>query len=1373
MQTSNNMRLGMNQDIDPKYQPDGSYRYALNAVLETREGDLLNIGNELGNVLCAKNFPTNMKIVGHTLTDTDDIVIALYDPTPTRPEHQIGIYNPTSCIYTLIAKSEDFNFYGPVNMLFRVRNGKDRIIYLTSEGNPYRVANITDTAAWVNPTTKFVININKITLSPDYVIPALSQATILDGKGSLPYGTRSYYFQYLDVDFNPINRWLPLTNYIPVTYNDVNGADNEISSPFWQSLSSKAIQLDLTNVDITFPYYRLGVVKRHSIDNIITGVDVTFPIERKTTNSYVDTGSNIDYSSSIDEFLIDNLKVDFVGSHMVDKNRLYIGNLSRKYRDYSLLQRYASAITVNYQAIANSDREGLTENVYTVPKNFLKNDVVALGIIYHFTDGTDSPVQHIPGRAPNVVPGTHTNPYIPTHTDWDTDTITDDNEVLGNKRWQVYNTASLSPTSTINAMNGYLGYYEVSNTYTNKIACDGDSYWGTDFWGNALANTPIRHHKIPSNLLFVEDDPYKAAHLHFDIQLVLDNIEFPPDVSSYDIVIGEGESTIVDRGYLTLMSRDITRKQASADDNTYYNSYIEMDNLDFSVAGTPPVDTGYWDIGPTPYFIFTSPKGVYNASRLNGDYISIEKIFTDPVDRSAVTTTLEELNYKAEIDCSSFINGYTLYGRPESRINYLVNNSYYLDRSIPGNGSNLPDDLVEEAISTSQVIISPKETLQNRSKNHNINVLELAETLAEMATPATPGGPYNAYFNGATILADLKTTKEVYTNLDTITYKRLSYRPIYDEDPVVLEGGNAYGVFFDTVENYWSDDTTDNGITEINSFHSFVTGKFDYTLNLELRSTNKEGKYKYYQYPGVDHLAFRRYIVSKYYELEAENPLFWQEFYQLDEKYSNLLSDKPYFPLELTYDFCNIYVENNPFRIAYSQEDNTELRTDLCRQFKVNNYRDIPANTGEIKDLFTAFDEAYVGTPQTIYKAFLRPQTIQASGNTTYLGTGDILSLPFKSLKSPDFALGGLLSFKDRVHTEFGVFYVDPLSGRPFLLTDSINDLSLQSMRNFWEENGTFKLRTQLKEIADYDYPFYTTIHNIGYAVVYDPRFKRVIVHKKDYLINGKYAHGFKVSTTTSIVTPLTLWFNGTDFYYNGVSGTPVKVTLDNTTYFENRSFTISYSFLSQSWVSFHSYFPYYMMNDYNTFYSNGIYKHNVPTFQSYYGVKYPHIVDIVAKHDPINAKVFSSVYYSSKTNLFDGVKLTYKNYPATFDGLIVYNSYQTSGYKELALAEPFKVSDASKTYVSKIDNLYRLNDVRDITIDKDAPIWQTDWDAIKNTPYLDKIVNNSNINLNTSEFEQGRFRDYYLGLRFFFNNPLNLKITTDLITTNYENRNR
>lgn len=99
MLTSNQFIKGINQDIHPKYQDEGTYRFALNAVLETEFGEQPSLSNERGNVLCGE-FPEGKVINGHVLLDNDEVFITLYDP---NGEHEVGILNSSSCTYTTLS----------------------------------------------------------------------------------------------------------------------------------------------------------------------------------------------------------------------------------------------------------------------------------------------------------------------------------------------------------------------------------------------------------------------------------------------------------------------------------------------------------------------------------------------------------------------------------------------------------------------------------------------------------------------------------------------------------------------------------------------------------------------------------------------------------------------------------------------------------------------------------------------------------------------------------------------------------------------------------------------------------------------------------------------------------------------------------------------------------------------------------------------------------------------------------------------------------------------------------------------------------------------------------------------------------------------
>jgi len=286
-------------------------------------------------------------------------------------------------------------------------------------------------------------------------------------------------------------------------------------------------------------------------------------------------------------------------------------------------------------------------------------------------------------------------------------------------------------------------------------------------------------------------------------------------------------------------------------------------------------------------------------------------------------------------------------------------------------------------------------------------------------------------------------------------------------------------------------------------------------------------------------------------------------------------------------------------------------------------------------------------------------------------------------------------------------------------------------------------------------------------------------VHKRDFKVLPRY--NFTYVTTDEDDVPGTLddfelRFNGHSFYTD-INTTPTQITFDNSDYFENKSFTLSYSFVTQSWDSFHSFLPQYAFGSHTNHFSStdSIYRHDNGDFTTYYDTKYPHIVDFIAVNDPMSAKLSSSVLYSSTASYYDEQSNQYHRIPETYTGYIAYNSNQSTGYNTLTLKTDAFTQDSSnaEALVKHTDRQYRLNDLRDRTVNQDNPIWDSAWGNIQSQYPIDKVPFAINIDNDQSPFEAKRLRDHYLGLRLFFQPDINAKITTDIIATTYANRNR
>lgn len=584
------------------------------------------------------------------------------------------------------------------------------------------------------------------------------------------------------------------------------------------------------------------------------------------------------------------------------------------------------------------------------------------------------------------------------------------------------------------------------------------------------------------------------------------------------------------------------------------------------------------------------------------------------------------------------------------------------------------------------------------------------------------------------------------------------------------------------VNDYWW--TFDEGNDRPSVSSDFVSIVLESEFNVGLRHQDKSdtpGKYLYYQFVNEvdgDSPAKRAadYIAQKYYRPTEDSFYFYPEAYLYSKAFSQLGSIVRYIPISEDYDFCSACEDTFPYRIYYSESDDIERRRDNFLTILPNNYTDIDGNSGPITDMFINFNELVVNT---IYTPYIIPTNVQVlnteDSTNVYVGSGKVFQIPPKPLKNSDVAFGGVEFWKSRVSTEYGNVWVDNKSSRPLLLSDKLNDISLNGMRNFWQENGSISFNTQYKLLTNAMYPLQSTVNvnGVGLITTYDSRHKRLIFHKKDYRILDGYTNNFTVTLPDDpVTTDFTLWFDGTNFYYNGRPGLGTSlIDITDSRFFENKSFTISYSFLTNSWVSFHSYFPYYMFNDSDSFYTDDLYKHNEGNFQTYYDIKYDHMIDLIAINNPVEAKLNTNICYASNVyeKYFDG---TFFLANSTFTKGVFYNSKQSSGYQDLIVKAPFDFNlDLNQIAVTKVDNKWRLNDLRDITYDNFQPVWSKDWANTFSNYWIDKVPNN--IDYMKSLFEAARFRDHYLGVRLFFNPSSNYKINTDIVQTYNVNRNR
>lgn len=207
---------GLYTDSHPLSQPKDTYRFALNAVNDSREGDIGFLTNEKGTTPCP-TLPEGYSIIGDILM-ADDIRVAFITNNTLS---QIGLIQ--DCIYTPIltetANNSFLNFstQHQIQGTYRVVFGCQRTVYFTDFYNPIRTIDIDklinspeeyqdSTGDWDAATFR---------LFPNLTVPIISNIVTNDSGGNLTVGTYQAVIQYLDSDLNPTN-WFDISNPVPI-----------------------------------------------------------------------------------------------------------------------------------------------------------------------------------------------------------------------------------------------------------------------------------------------------------------------------------------------------------------------------------------------------------------------------------------------------------------------------------------------------------------------------------------------------------------------------------------------------------------------------------------------------------------------------------------------------------------------------------------------------------------------------------------------------------------------------------------------------------------------------------------------------------------------------------------------------------------------------------------------------------------------------------------------------------------------------------------------------------------------------------------------------------------------------------------------------
>jgi len=529
-----------------------------------------------------------------------------------------------------------------------------------------------------------------------------------------------------------------------------------------------------------------------------------------------------------------------------------------------------------------------------------------------------------------------------------------------------------------------------------------------------------------------------------------------------------------------------------------------------------------------------------------------------------------------------------------------------------------------------------------------------------------------------------------------ITYKGTKYAnlltPVYHADN---EKGGALGEYkidFSTSKLDCSISGGVGGGDRNGFFYLFSTGIVNFfvesDINTELRYSGVNPQDTWY--PKLKNTDVWDWMEEQKVSINLDNTYY----YNFD--YSKQNTEEALFPQAADFKPNTSCKNTHPRRIIYSKQDNEEASADNWLVYPANNYCDVDSYLGSIIDI-EALDTYKVlvrcENGSLVFNAY---DTLQLAQTSVTVGTGGMFSQRPQTFAETDTGYAGSQS-KYAINTsQYGTFFPEFKRGRVFHYAGQLEEISNNGMFDWFQENMNFKIQSQIPNV-NLDNPF----TGIGYNSVYDNRLNLWFLTKKDYKLKNIKELG-----------NITLDENNNILY----KGKPANF-LDNKIW-KNVGWTISYSPLYKSWISFHSFQPNYYINGIQNFYTGlqdgVIYKHwDKFSFQTYYKKLYPFEIMITTSKEELTS-ILQSIEYNLKIQKYlnNNYQDLYENHNINFTKAIISTDNQSSGLLNLIKKDsqnPYQSLSYPKSNIGSIDILYskieghkyRINQFADLVLDK------------------------------------------------------------------------
>jgi len=544
------------------------------------------------------------------------------------------------------------------------------------------------------------------------------------------------------------------------------------------------------------------------------------------------------------------------------------------------------------------------------------------------------------------------------------------------------------------------------------------------------------------------------------------------------------------------------------------------------------------------------------------------------------------------------------------------------------------------------------------------------------------------------------------------------------------------------------DDIYEKGMAYLYSY-GISTFYVESQINVDMRQAynNKEGDF--YPHVGGD--------IPDYWLQEKNVPIAFDNTYTYNQTYSKENKETSFTLLRPDWQPDQLCYINYNNRTIWSEQTAQEDTRNNWLVYKPANLFDFPKAFGNVVAVNTLETRAVLVRYQNHCQIYNAMATVETTAVNATLGTGAL----FSGTQPIDFprTTTGYIGTQNKflISTENGHIFCDAQRGKVVLVRGTATEeLSGPKYLNhkWFQNNLPFNITKVFPE-----YPIDNAFNGVGLHGIYDNYYKRLIITKVDYLPDeGVYYDGerFYIDSGTETITSFTTEFDiETDSYIEVPVRTEVPgrvyIELGDPEYFCNKSWTISFSFLSNAWISPHSYHPNYYV-EFPDFFQAGyndstsdIWDHNntFSLFCNFRGVQYPYILERPYSYQYMDQLLQYIEEYATVLQYSDWNIYTEPDNQVYFTQCIVYNNQASTGLLNLIPKDmnnraqyrqyPIYNTNSIDVLVTKVTHLYNINMLWNNQITANNPQWETQC-----TPELgNKKLNSSNFDYTVKSYKK------------------------------------